>query len=301
MNIGLEHGNVENTRTLRVLQTNVNRSRLSHDLVSRLIVEKNVDFLIVTEPNIYEAARTGWHTDTAGNVAIKDVSHKIAWKLIFRGKGVVAAETLSATIVGVYISPNVDNVITNSDKKIIMLGDFNSRLVAAGGRSTNRRGEMLMELMETVGCQCINDDTPTFEARGHTSVSILDLTILDDRWRRQQWSWQVLQQDIACDYYATMVTLKDISFNSYDRETVPRFTAEQIEAITGKVAIRLAAIEQLTPETLANIIKQEMYREKHNGVRKRMVYWWTGEIAYLRQILQNKRRIKQRLRIIASN
>ncbi|XP_075213797.1 uncharacterized protein LOC142320002 [Lycorma delicatula] len=278
MNIGLGHGNVENTRMLSVLQANVNRSRLSHDLVSRLIMEKNVEFLIVTESNIYEAARTGWHTDTVGNVAIKDVSHKIAWKLVFRGKGVVAAETLSATIVGVYISPNVDNVefdrtldviqnvITNTDKKIIMLGDFNSRLVAARGRSTNRRGEMLMELMETLGCQCINDDTPTFEARRHTSI--LDLTILDDRWRRQQWSWQVPEQDIASDHYATMVTLKDISFNSYDRETVPRFIAEQIEAITGKVAIRLAATEQLTPETPANIIKQEMDREMHYGVRK---------------------------------
>ncbi|XP_075233843.1 uncharacterized protein LOC142331696 [Lycorma delicatula] len=206
----------------------------------------------------------------------------------------------------IYISPNVDcrvfnssldvlqNVVNNTDKKIIMLGDFNSRLVATGGRRMNKRGELLTELMETVGCHCINDDTPTFEARGHTSI--LDLAILDNRWRNQQWNWEILQQDKASDHYATMLILEDISFKSNDQTPVLRFSVDQMDVITNRVAARLSTMENFAPEAFSNIIKQEMDKESRNGVKKHMVYWWTREIAYLRQTLQAKRRIKQRLR-----
>ncbi|XP_075217986.1 uncharacterized protein LOC142322795 [Lycorma delicatula] len=110
-----------------------------------MVAQKNVDLLVITEPNIYEAARTGWYADTEGDVVFKDVSHRVACRLNFRGKGIVALETSKTLIVGVYISPNValselisfldmiQDVVSNTHKKIIMLGDFNSRLVAAGG------------------------------------------------------------------------------------------------------------------------------------------------------------------------
>ncbi|XP_075237041.1 uncharacterized protein LOC142333605 [Lycorma delicatula] len=278
---------------LRALLANVNRSMLSHSLVTRLVAEKNVDFLVITEPNVYEAARTGWNTDTEGDVAFRDVSGRLAWRLKFRGKDIVAVETAFVLIVGTYVvSPNVNhsefvrfldilqNVVLNTDKRIIMLGDFNSKMVAAGGQHTNRRGELLTELMETVGCHCVNDDTPTYEARGHTSI--LDLTILDNRWKREQWSWGVLPEEIASDHYATTLSLNDINFRSRAQPPPPRFTADQLDSITDRTATRLIALEHHTLDALSNIIKQEMDRESRNGVRKCTVYWWTAEIAYLR-------------------
>ncbi|XP_075210436.1 uncharacterized protein LOC142317771 [Lycorma delicatula] len=256
---------------IRVLQANVNRSTLSHSLVSRLVVQNKVDILVITEPNIYEAARFGWYEDTEGDVVLKDVSNRIASRLNFRSKGTVALETSKALIIGVYISPNValseftstldtiQEVINNTDKKIIMVGDFNSRLVAAGGRCTNKRGKILTDLMESVGCHCVNDDTPTFVARGHTSI--LNLTILDNRWRCQQWHWEVMPHDIASDHYATMISLNDVSFKANEQPSLIRFSAYQIDVITNRVATRLEAAEHLTPDTLTNSVMQEMDRE----------------------------------------
>ncbi|XP_075217825.1 uncharacterized protein LOC142322632 [Lycorma delicatula] len=131
-----------------------------------------------------------------------DVSGNIAWSLKYRTKGIVAIETTSALIVGVYVSPNVEHIvfisfmdrlqriIVNTDKRLILLGEFNSKSIAAGSNYTNRRGEVLDDLMETARCHCINDNAPTYKARGHSSV--LDLTILDNRWRSDQWEWKVL-------------------------------------------------------------------------------------------------------------
>ncbi|XP_075232214.1 uncharacterized protein LOC142330655 [Lycorma delicatula] len=161
----------------KTLFANVNRSLLAHDLVARVVAEKDIDLLAVAELNRYEAAKSSWITDTEGDVAIMLVSSNIHWRLRFRVKGIVALENESVMLVAVYVSPNIDladftrfidtlqGVIINSLKKLVMLGDFNSKMVNAGSSYTNRRGQILADLMETIGCRCVNDGTPTYVAK----------------------------------------------------------------------------------------------------------------------------------------
>ncbi|XP_075213745.1 uncharacterized protein LOC142319953 [Lycorma delicatula] len=288
----------------RTLFANVNRSILAHDLIARVVVERRVDFLAVAEPNRYEAAKSCWIADTQGDVAIMVINHNIHWRLRFRGRGVVALENETVMIVSVYVSPIIElaeftcfvdipqGLITNSSKRLVMLGDFNSKMVMAGSSYTNRRGQILVDLLETTGCHCINDGTPTYVARGHQSV--LDLTILDNRWKSEQYDWMVLLDDIASDHRATILDLRDANFERVEYPPLPSFSAEQIELIVNRTADRLKARQQQTPEALSNIIK-EIDRVASNAARRRNVYWWTTEIGNMRQELQSLRRRKQRL------
>ncbi|XP_075228110.1 uncharacterized protein LOC142328290 [Lycorma delicatula] len=166
-------------------------------------------------------------------------------------------------------------------------------MVMAGSSYTNRRGQILTDLLETTGCHCINDGTPTYVARGHQSV--LDLTIVDNRWKSEQYDWMVLLDDIASDHCATILDLRDANFERMEYPPLPSFLAKQIELIVNRTADRLKDRQQQTPEALSNIIKQEIDRVASNAARRRNVYWWTTEIGNMRQELQSLRRRKQSL------
>ncbi|XP_075215330.1 uncharacterized protein LOC142321219 [Lycorma delicatula] len=232
-------------------------------------------------------------------------SSSIHWRLRFRDRGVVALENKSVMIVGVYVSPNIDlteftrfidilqGIIINSPKRLVMLGDFNSKMVNAGSSYTIRRGQILADLLEITGCCCVNDGTPTYVARGHQSV--LDLTILDNRWRGKQYNWMVLLDEIASDHRATRLDLIDANLERVEYPRPLNFTADQIEVIVNRTADRLRDRQQQTPEALSNLVMHEIDRMANNTARRRNVYWWTTEIGKLRQELQSLRRRKQRL------
>ncbi|XP_075225257.1 uncharacterized protein LOC142326562 [Lycorma delicatula] len=280
---------------------------MSHDLVSELVIEQRADLLIIMEPNKYLVARSGWMVDTNGDVAIMDVSGRIAWRLTSRSGGMLAVESDSTLAIGSYVSPNCDiheftrridiiqGVVNNARKKVIILGDFNSKAIAAGSAYTNRRGEILTDMMGEISCHCVNDGTPTYEARGHSSV--LDLTIIDDRWSREHWDWRVLPHDVASDHHATMITIKGSDYVTREKLPYSSFTKEQIQIIIDRTAERIINIENLTPVALTNVIRQEMGRVAHRRANRHSVYWWNMEIETLRGLLQSRRRRKQRLRM----
>ncbi|XP_075225745.1 uncharacterized protein LOC142326898 [Lycorma delicatula] len=122
---------------LKVLLANTNRSSLPLDLINELAIEQNIDIIIITEPNIYEAARTGWMADTVGDVVIKNMSGRLALSFKTRTEGFVVAETDSTIIAGAYVSPNISigdyekyldsihRILSCESKKVIMMGDFN--------------------------------------------------------------------------------------------------------------------------------------------------------------------------------
>ncbi|XP_075217796.1 uncharacterized protein LOC142322605 [Lycorma delicatula] len=280
---------------------------MSHDLVSELVIQQRADLLIITEPNKYLVARSGWMVVTNGDVAIMDVSGRIAWRLTSRSGGMWAVESDSTLAIGAYVSPNCDiheftrrldiiqGVVNNARKKVIILGDFNSKAIAEGSAYTNRRGEILTDMMGAISCHCVNDGTPTYEARGHSSV--LDLTIIDDRWSREHWDWRVLPHDVASDHHATMITLKGSDYVTREKMPYSSFTKEQIEIIIDRTAERIINIENLTPVALTNVIRQEMGRVAHRRANRHSVYWWNMEIETLKGLLQSRRRRKQRLRM----
>ncbi|XP_075237775.1 uncharacterized protein LOC142333994 [Lycorma delicatula] len=304
MNIGLVLGRVLIINMTKLLLANANRSTLSHDLLHELAFERDVDLLVITEPNRYESAKSAWIA--VGDVVIRNVSNRMALSFKERAEGVIATELDSIIIVAAYVSPNISiidykkfldsiyRILSRQNKKFVLLGDFNCKTVYAGCSHSNRRGELMEEFMESIDGHCINDGTPTYEARGH--YLILDLVIIDNRWLRDQCELTVLDNDIASDHFSLQLVIRDGTYTAVERPIVIRPTARQVDKTVDKVSQRLSTIIELTPDTLTSIIQQEMDREIRATRSRRQVYWWSNEVAYFRNTLQQARK-KQRPRI----
>ncbi|XP_075210176.1 uncharacterized protein LOC142317501 [Lycorma delicatula] len=123
----------------------------------------DVDFVITSEPNKYVASGNGWCADRNGDVAICDVGGRIRWRLAERGDSLMALELAPAVLIRVYITPNCDipryaefmnrlhELVTRARRKVIILCDFNFKIIEADYTVINRRGEILADLMHLHG------------------------------------------------------------------------------------------------------------------------------------------------------
>ncbi|XP_075210360.1 uncharacterized protein LOC142317698 [Lycorma delicatula] len=269
---------------IKLLLANVNRSVLSHDLLYRLAIECDVDLLAITEPNIHQSAKSGWMADTVGDAINRNVSNRVTLSFKERAEGVIVTELESTIIVTAYVSPNITiadydrfldsiyRILSKKSKKFVLLGDFNCKTTFAGCSRSNRRGELIEELMESLGGRCLNDGTPTYEARGHYSV--LDLVIADNRWSMDQLELTVMDNDISSDHLPLHLIIKEGNDSVVERPFVTRPTARQVDKIVDKVTQRLRNMIELTPNTLTSVIQQEMDKELRATGGRRQVYWW---------------------------
>ncbi|XP_075210366.1 uncharacterized protein LOC142317705 [Lycorma delicatula] len=279
---------------------NANRSALSHDLVNELAMKDDTDLLVITEPNIHESAKAGWIVDTVGDVILRNFSGRVALNFKSRDEGVLVVEMDTVVVAVAYVSPNISiqdygrfldsihTILTREARKFILLGDFNCKLTLAGCTYNNRRGELMADLIESLGGYCINDGTSTFVARGHRSI--LDLVIIDGRFLRYQFELTVLDDDISSDHFPLRLIFKDSNYTAVDRLICSRPTTQQIERIVDKVTERIQNMTELTPELVTVIIQREMDKEMRKSNTRRHVYWWNNEIMRFREILQKARR-----------
>ncbi|XP_033310781.1 uncharacterized protein LOC117211222 [Bombus bifarius] len=93
---------------MRILQTNLGRSRRAQDLLHQTIRESTVALAVVTEPyRVLDVPE--WVGDTDGMVAVTWTSMPGAFAhraLLERGNGYAAVEWAGMMMVGVYVSPN---------------------------------------------------------------------------------------------------------------------------------------------------------------------------------------------------
>ncbi|XP_075210288.1 uncharacterized protein LOC142317617 [Lycorma delicatula] len=296
---------------IRFLLVNNNRSLLSNDLVEEIAGRHGFDFVVATEPNVYAGARRQWVSDTAGTVAIRRATGSRGYGLFCRAEGVVAIELDNYVLFGIYISPNItvvayqnkiiqlQRLVMQSPKKVIILGDFNCKTVAAGAHTSNARGNVLEDFLVTTNTTCLNDGTPTFSARGHESV--LDLIILDGRMALNQAEIKVLDQEIGSDHYAVSLVLKEHMVTPSVSEPVRKFTERQIQRIVDSAAHKIMNNGRLDPEFLQEIIKGEIANIPVSAYKYHPVYWWNQDIANQRTELQSHKRTAQRLRTREGN
>ncbi|XP_075228209.1 uncharacterized protein LOC142328386 [Lycorma delicatula] len=182
----------------------------------------------------------------------------------------------------------------NAPKSTIVVGDFNCRTVAAGAGSSNNRGLALEELLGTTGLVCINDGSPTFYARGHSSI--LDLVLIDGRFPPDMVRMQDLQVETASDHLAVSVEIHDTETHARNQHLCFRLSERQIETIVRKVATKITDGRPVTPDTLQQIMITELARLPERATRHHPVYWWSSDIADQRRVLQSMKRRVQRLR-----
>jgi hypothetical protein len=290
---------------MRILQLNVNRSPAAHDLLQALAVSHGADFLLTSEPNRRTIA-TSWIADGPGDCAIYNFSKSRAVVNVSSGSGWVSVELSNMMLISTYVSPNVEPqvfsrflgeleiFVRSTLKEVIICGDLNAKSPRWGCRYEDARGIELMEFVDGLGLQCLNvGDTPTFE-RGLSS-SVLDVSFATDGLAGQIEKWEVLDEEVLSDHRCILITLHDAIQQQPTRSFFKRTNMRRLKEAIGH---QLHEEEELSAagltELLSSITRALL---QHPGTNRRApMYWWTPEIAALRQDCQRQRRTLQRLR-----
>nr|XP_033204685.1 uncharacterized protein LOC117165383 [Bombus vancouverensis nearcticus]XP_033204713.1 uncharacterized protein LOC117165425 [Bombus vancouverensis nearcticus] len=192
---------------MRILQTNLGRSRRAQDLLHQTIRESTVALAVVAEPyRVLDAP--AWVGDTDGMVAGTWTSTPGAFAhgaLLERGNGYAAVEWAGMMVVGLYVSPNSgraafeefldgvgDCVRRRLPRQVLVLGDFNAHSTEWGNARTNASGRMLSNWAAGLGLLLVN--------RGSTSTcvtcrgsSIVDITWASPEAFRRISGWRVAE------------------------------------------------------------------------------------------------------------
>ncbi|XP_075213781.1 uncharacterized protein LOC142319987 [Lycorma delicatula] len=298
---------------LKVLLINNNRSLLSNDLVEEIANRGSYDFILAIEPNVCSVSRAEWMADTVGNVALRRATVNRGFGLHHRAEGTLAIELDEYVIFGIYICPNVSTgeyqnrmiqlqrLIMQSSKRVIILGDLNCKTMAAGAESTNARGEAPEDFLAATGTTCLNNGTPTFRARGHESI--LDLVIIDWRMALNLATVSVLEEETGSDHLAVSLEVMNTLAAPNLRNPIRRLTERQVQIVVERSAQRIIEVRRLNPDILQNIIGEEISNVPGRDVKQYSVYWWNQGIADQRTVLSslpalNKDKVAQQMTIL---
>lgn len=315
-----------NTTTImnRIIQINLNRSKIAHSNLEELIDRKKIGIVIICEPNIRYIEQKqndfDWTTDLDKSTSIQITTHNktsILQKINRQNHSKVILDN-DIEIISCYCSPNrttkefeeyleqvaADITINNTDNTIIA-GDFNAAHIAWGSRRTNQKGKILMEWMAQYNMYPLNNSShPTFIR--YNQQSFIDLTITSCTSLFNIQSWQVLDEEesmsdhlyvetiIMCDKYPT----KEINTKTY-RVNTKKIDYEQLEELIneGFQHMQETTYNNIT-EILTSTVKHIM--TKAHGQNRKPKYWWTEEIAQLRKATIKKRRIYTRSKALQS-
>ncbi|XP_072375503.1 uncharacterized protein [Diabrotica undecimpunctata] len=232
---------------LRILQTNVGRARLSHDLALASAAEGRYDLLVAAEPNPTLVRNRGWFVDDAGVVGVHICNRKLRVYGIDAHMGYISVRMERLNLVCCYISPN------------IVVGKCN---YGRGLESTFVRGDSRSYIDVTLATQgtarCVKDWAVLAEYTG-TEHQFIDFSIGKtgdvggrpkpclSTCRRYQVDWGVYDKNIRWEVHGA---------------------------------------RRLTPsvEGLEQVMKAAMHMSKIGTERTgRMPYWWCVEIEQLRE------------------
>lgn len=300
---------------IKVLQFNVDRGRIAHDLMEAMAQEEGIDIILTAEPYLARVANNDdWIKDTHNLAAIKVRNRGLKVTRVEKGKGFVAVTIHQiATVYAYYVSPNstgdeyeqfiqsLDDSITRNPGPTILGGDINGKSLLWGCQKEDARGRVAAEWIESRDLVVANEgNTPTFE-RCNCS-SILDVTLTTPDLASRIHNWRVHEEEtVSCHKFITF------QLNHPDREERPkRQRAEfrgwvikkmDVEAFDEEWQKLTAQKTTKTPEELTELLTKccnASMPKRRTGRKRQPVYWWNSEIAEQRKACLAARRTAQR-------
>ena len=305
---------------MKGLQLNLNNNRIAQNLLAQTVREEGVDVAFVCEQN---------HTPNSGEW-IADLSNRAAiWtcKSISRGKernrvgvGYVHAEIAGIHCFSCYASPNdpleeyeafLQALVTDARplKPLIIAGDFNAWAVEWGSRTTNNRGNALLEAFATLDLILANEGRDhTFT--GGTGNSIIDLTFISPDLQKRGITWNVSQGYTHSDHQAILweVNTNQEVNKGRKRLSAPLWKVGDYNEETYKEALRywkpteqslnITNIDEMVEVTMQWITRacDTSMRRTGTSNNRPSVHWWNDTIAELRRRCHQARRQYQRNR-----
>lgn len=281
----------------------------------------SVDVAVVAEP-YFIPTRPNWVGDSDGSVAIIGSAAPHSPPLSFkeRGPGYVAAVWGEITFIGVYFSPNRNlpefeaflnhleaSIRRLAARQLVVMGDFNAKSTAWGSPATDARGDVLLEWAAAVGLGICNRGSANTCVR-QTGGSIVDLTLATPAVEARVRDWRVMQEvETLSDHLYIRFEISTSSSHGgrtrqFNGDAFPRWALSRLDREVAEEAAIVQAwfAAPAEPGTLeeeavalrgamTSICDSAMPRVKSRPT-KPAVYWWSQELAGLRQACVAARR-----------
>ncbi|XP_031781364.1 uncharacterized protein LOC116416576 [Nasonia vitripennis] len=209
----------------RILQGNLHRSRLAHDLLTQHVWEQKVDVLLISE-QYKNLDPPFWVSNGEKTAAIWVPGRGLA--NTGTGEDYVRGRMGRITFFSVYLSPNLttadftrklgvlEDAIREVPGKIVIGGDFNARATEWGMPTTNPRGRAILEMAARLNLIVANEDHTTTYCRTGFGKSIPDVTFANEMTTRNIRDWHVTEEYTASDHQYILFNINE------DRQTSTR-------------------------------------------------------------------------------
>ncbi|XP_053597652.1 uncharacterized protein LOC128668525 [Microplitis demolitor] len=195
-----------------VLQGNINRSRVAHDLLAQISLEKAADIILISEQ--YRARDgPGWYEDTLGTAAIWIPNQKrFPVADHGSGSGFVWVKSSEVTYVSCYFTPNeriadfqakldgLEDAVRDMEGKLVVAGDFNAKALEWGEPWPDSRGGRLLDMVSRVGLVVLNTGSSTTFRRPGYRETIIDVSLSTERLASRVEEWMVIDDYTASDH-----------------------------------------------------------------------------------------------------
>lgn len=154
---------------IKILQINVDRKRVAHDVLAQTASHLGADLILVAEPNKTISRGTKWFTDKDQDVGIIKGNPGVRITKWGSGKGFVWVRVQGMCVFSVYVSPNclirafesflqgLQSCIRSTEGMVVIGGDFNSKSPMWGDPREDERGRILTEWVSSLSLCVLNE------------------------------------------------------------------------------------------------------------------------------------------------
>lgn len=296
-------------KSLKILQTNLGRSRAAHDMAEETAARNDVDIIVVSEPNRRVLKKAGWLKDKRGDVGVYFRNRKLELRQTKAGEGYICIHMAKGALICCYSSPNIalgefEEEVHGIMREVqgagecIVMGDLNVKSPLWGSPVTDKRGEHWTEWMAALDLVVLNvGNKPTF-IRGR-SESHIDITCATQQMAKRVVKWEVLDDETMTDHQFIQFEIQ--KGKKYVKGLDKKKTNYDWEVF--KIALSwLAKGEQEygtgTTSTCTKVLKKSLRICQEAGKsRDKVPYWWNSDIENKRaECLAARRRITRAAR-----
>lgn len=279
----------------KILQTNLGRCRAAHDIADAVAAEKEIDLVIISEPNVNLVRKGKLLSDNRTDVAISVKNRNVGISKVEKGEGFVKVLFEDWLLVGCYISPNVsiqifkdfiDSVMTqlrDHRGEAILAGDLNAKSVLWGSPYSDARGDYISEWAAELNLViCNTGKTPTFE-RG-TSSSFIDVTGATAKIAKKIRGWEVLRGEVLT-YHNHIIFEVDLGTSFISKPKHKQVFFDRDKYLT-KIREERENAKIDTLEDLMSVINKASKESTRiiKGNKRKMPFWWNESIENQRRL-----------------
>ncbi|KAL4104344.1 hypothetical protein QTP88_019645 [Uroleucon formosanum] len=271
----------------------------------QVAAEETIDFIFTSE--FHREEGPNWHADTMGKAAIINVGKT---RLDSEGTGEPGFRWVSAhglRLFTCYWSPNstlqefkdfihrLETKIRSDPNEVLLTGDFNAKHTDWGCPKNDKRGEVLIDMINATGLVICNRG----KSSTHNKGSIIDLTIATPRTAHKMVKWQVLDRESLSDHLYLLFEI-DLGTQTQHEQRRKKIDFGKLETLLTSDRLTITTLSGLDADNSAMALTDAIHEcctVPRNGKKtRRSVHWWCTEIGILRDRANHLRRVFQRKR-----